>query len=97
VLIAARANNDGADAFAAGRFADASAKFRDAVAREPAPIYFFHLCLSLYREGKFTEALVACDAVHRRSPTPELAARAEVELTRILDEAHRQGIDVHTP
>jgi hypothetical protein len=94
-----RANNDGVDAFAAGRFGDASAKFREAVARMPEPIYFFHLCLSLYREGKLGEAMTACDAVHHQSPTPtaDLAARADTELARIHDEAHRQGIQLPTP
>ena len=90
-------NNDGVEAFAAGRFGDASANFREAVAREPQPIYFFHLCLSLDREGKLAEALTACDAVHHQSPTPDLAARADVELNRIRDEAHRQSIQLQTP
>src|SRR5262249_28721620 len=97
VDVAARANNDGVGAFAAKRYGDASMKFKEAVARVPEPRYFFHLCLSLYQEGKFNEALVACDAVHHQPATPDLGARADTELDRIRAEAHRQGIDLQAP
>jgi hypothetical protein len=90
--IAARLNNEGVNAFAAARFGDASAKFREAVARVPEAIYFFHLCLSLEHEGKFDEALTACNAVPLQTPPADLASRADAEIARIKEQARQQGI-----
>ncbi len=55
--IANRENDEGKELMYASKYPDASAKFRDAVARVPEPKYFLNLCASLYQEGKFGEAL----------------------------------------
>ena len=81
----------------AGKYAEASAKFRDAVARVPEPKYFFNLCTSLFQEGKFGEAMTACNAVRNNNPTPDLQAKADKLIGKIQDEAKAQDIDAAVP
>ncbi|MEO8705584.1 MAG: hypothetical protein ABI867_36475 [Kofleriaceae bacterium] len=92
--IAAKLNEEGKTAMYAGNFADASKKFREAVSRVPEPAYFFNFCVSLYQEGKFGEALVACQAARKNDPPPALEAKVTTLIARITDEARRQGVDV---
>ena len=75
-----------------GNFEEATAKFRDAAARMPEPAYFFNMCLALYQQGHYSEALVACDAVQNNSPTPELAAKTKNMRARIATAAKSQDI-----
>jgi hypothetical protein len=92
--IAAKLNEDGKELMYANKYAEASAKFREAVARVPESKYFFNLCTSLFQEGKFSEALTACAAVEKNNPSPELTGKANKLSTRIKDEAKQQGLDV---
>jgi tetratricopeptide (TPR) repeat protein len=90
--LAAKLNDEGKELMFAKKYAEASSKFREAVARVPDAKYFFNLCTSLFQEGKFSEALVSCDAVDKNEPTPELAQKARALRERILGEAKQQGI-----
>ena len=93
--LASKLNDEGKELMFAGKFAEASAKFRDAVARVPEPKYFFNLCTSLFQEGKFDEAMTACSAVSKNSPTPELNAKTDKLVGKIKDEAKNQHIVLH--
>ena len=93
--IASKLNDEGKDAMYAQNFAAASAKFREAVARVPEPKYFFNLCTSLFQEGKFDEAVTACNAVGNNKPTPDLQAKTDKLTGRIKDEAKTQGLELH--
>ncbi len=73
--LAAKLNDEGKALMYEGKYAEASAKFRDAGARVPEPKYFFNLCTSNYQQGKFDEAITACNAAEKHSPTPELAGK----------------------
>jgi tetratricopeptide (TPR) repeat protein len=90
--LAAKLNDEGKELMFAKKYAEASSKFREAVARVPDAKYFFNLCTSLFQEGKFSEALVSCDAVDKNVPTPELAQKSRALRERILAEARNQGI-----
>ena len=90
--LAAGLTNEGIELMKLGSFEAASAKFRDAVARMPEPKYFFNLCVSLYEQGLFIDALTACDAV--KDTTPRLQEKTVNMMQRILDAAGRQGIKV---
>jgi tetratricopeptide (TPR) repeat protein len=90
--LAAKLNDEGKAAMYANNYADATSKFQQAVARVPEPKYFFNLCTSLFQEGKFDDALVACSAVGNNNPTPEQKGKAEKLTQRIKDEAKAQGI-----
>ncbi|HEU0034072.1 MAG TPA: hypothetical protein VFQ53_25770 [Kofleriaceae bacterium] len=89
--IASNLNEEGKQLMYGQKYAEASAKFREAVARVPEAKYFFNLCLSLYQEGKFGEALTACDAVHKNNATPEQNGKADKLATKIKEEAKAQG------
>jgi len=93
--LAAKLNDEGKELMFAGKFAEASAKFRDAVARVPEPKYFFNLCTSLFQEGKFDEAMTACSAIDKNNPTPDQKAKTEKLIGKIKDEAAAQKIELH--
>jgi len=92
--LAAKLNEDGKELMFANKYAEASGKFREAVARVPEAKYFFNLCTSLFQEGKFSEALTACSAVEKNNPTGELTGKASKLTGRINDEAKSQGLVV---
>lgn len=90
--LAAKLNAEGKDLMYDGKFAEASAKFRDAVARVPEPKYFFNLCTSLYQEGKFSDAMTACGGVGKNNPTADLDSKAKKMMERIETEAKAQNV-----
>ena len=92
--LAAKLNEEGKTLMYAQKYAEASAKFRDAVARVPEPKYFFNLCTSLFQEGKFSEALTSCNAVAKNNPTPALQTKANKLIDKIRGEAKAQGISL---
>src|SRR5215204_574762 len=85
--LALKANEEGKELMYANKYPEASARFRDAVARVPEPKYFFNLCTSLFQEGKFGEALTACNAVDNNNPSAEQKTKVERLRTRIKEEA----------
>jgi hypothetical protein len=93
--IAARENDEGKELMYGGKYADASAKFRDAVARVPEPKYFFNLCTSLFQEGKFGEALTACNSAGKANQDDKLKDKIDKLEQRIKDTATAQGLDLH--
>ena len=92
--IAAKLNDDGSKLFMNGSFANASMKFRQAVSRVPEPRYFFNLCLALFQEGKFAEALTACNAGTRENPPAPLRQKLDKATDMIKREAKAQGVTV---
>jgi hypothetical protein len=92
--IANRENEEGKELMFGGKYAEASAKFRDAVARVPEAKYFFNLCTSLYQEGKFGEALTACDHALQNNPDEKLKGKVDKLVTLTKDQAKMQGVDL---
>jgi hypothetical protein len=80
---------------ASQQFEEASAKFRDAIAYVPDPEYFLHLCASLFYQGKFDEALTACNAVANYHPTPEQQAQTKDLIGIVKDQAAAQNIELY--
>jgi hypothetical protein len=93
--IANRLNEEGKSALYVNNYAEATVKFQQAVARVAEPKYFFNLCTSMFQEGRFDEAIVACEAVTtNESSTPEQKTKAEKLVVRIKDEAKAQGVQL---
>jgi hypothetical protein len=92
--IAAQLNEEGKNLMFAQKYAEASAKFADAVARVPEAKYFFNLCMSRYQEGKFGEALTACNSVEKNGADDSLKGKAAKLTDKIKDTAKTQGIDL---
>ena len=90
--IAEKLNAEGKTLLFSNKYAEASAKFRLAVARVPEPGYFINLCTSLYHEGKFGEALTACNAVGNNNPSADQRTKSDKLVSRIKEEAKAQGI-----
>lgn len=90
--IAAKYNEEGKELMYSNKYPEATGKFQQAVARVPEPKYFFNLCTSLFQEGRFGEALTACNAVEKNNPSPEQTAKTEKLTSRIRDEAKHQNI-----
>ena len=93
--LASRLNDEGKALMYEGKYAEASAKFRDAGARVPEPKYFFNLCTSNYQQGKFDEAITACNAADKHSPSSELAGKISKLVERIKEDAKTQNIELH--
>jgi len=91
--IAARENEEGKTLMFGGKYAEASAKFQDAVARVPEPKYFFNLCTSRFQEGKFGDALTACNAADKNADD-KLKQKVSLMQGKIKEEADKQGIDL---
>lgn len=90
--IAWQTNRDGVALVKQKKYPEATMKFRDAVARLPEAAYFYNLCHALFLEGKFAEALVACNAVGQNEPKPALQYKAERMSRRIKAAANSEGI-----
>lgn len=90
--IASKDNEEGKELMFAGNYKDASAKFRDAAARVPEAKYFFNLCTSLYQEGKFGEALTACNSAEKNNPDDSLKGKISKLKTKLDEEAKAQGV-----
>jgi hypothetical protein len=93
--IAEKYNKEGRQLLFENKYAEATAKFRQAIARTPGePKYFLNLCVSLFYEGKFGEALTACNAVGNNNPSEEQRKQAALLTERIDKEAKAQGVPI---
>ncbi|HEY5924822.1 MAG TPA: hypothetical protein VIV11_24245 [Kofleriaceae bacterium] len=91
--IAARLNEEGKQLMFAEKYAEASAKFQDAHGRVPEPKYFFNHCTSLTAEGKFGEALTACNAADKNADA-KLKEKIAKLVDKIKETAKQQGVDL---
>src|SRR5262245_26064537 len=85
--IAAKLNEEGKELMYSNKFAEASKKFQEAVARVPEAKYFLNLCFARFQEGKFDEALTACNAVELNNPTEQVKAKADKLIVKINEQA----------
>ena len=92
--IAARENDEGKQLMFQQKYADASAKFRDAAARTNEGKYYFNLCTSLYQEGKFGEAMTACNTADKNAPDDALKAKVAKLRDKIQTAAKAANVDI---
>ncbi|HEY4058729.1 MAG TPA: hypothetical protein VGM39_19080 [Kofleriaceae bacterium] len=94
IAIAFKENEDGIMSMQENNASEASAQFRDAIARAPNAVYYLNLCLSLYVEGKYTESVSACEELQRSHPPAGLRRIGDGMHDRILWDAHQQGVTI---
>src|SRR5690242_7385737 len=94
--IASKLNEEGKQLMFADppNYKDAAEKFRQAVARVPEAKYFFNLCTALYQDGKFGEAMTACNSVDKNNPDDKLKQKNDKLIAKIQEEAKKQNIDL---
>src|SRR5690349_13645567 len=89
--IAERENGEGKQLMFENKYSEASAKFMSAHSRVPEPKYFFNHCTSLFWEGKFGEAMTACNAADKNADD-KLKAKIAAFEDKIRAEAQKQNI-----
>jgi hypothetical protein len=95
--IAEKLNEEGKSLMFKTRYVEATAKFRQAIARIPGePKYYLNLCMSLFHEGKFGDAHNNCKTVERNNPNGDQRAKADKLAKLIEEEAAAQKIDLKT-
>lgn len=92
--IANRENEEGKQLMFQQKYADASAKFRDAAARTNEGKYYFNLCTSLYQEGKFGEAMTACNTADKNAPDDKLKDKVAKLRDKIQTDAKAANVDI---
>lgn len=92
--IANRENEEGKQLMFQQKYADASAKFRDAAARTNEGKYYFNLCTSLYQEGKFGEAMTACNTADKNAPDDKLKEKVAKLRDKIQSDAKAANVDI---
>jgi len=91
--IAVRENEEGKQLMFENKYSEASAKFMSAHSRVPEPKYFFNHCTSLFWEGKFGEALTACNAADKNADE-KLKGKIATFEDKIRGEAQKQGVSL---
>lgn len=76
------------------RAAEATEKFRAAIVLSPEGRFYLNLCMSLYQEGKLSEALTACQAVESNRATAAQVKQANVIVEKFITPRMRElGVD----
>jgi len=75
------------------QFAQASEKLRQAVVLAPEGRYYVKLCTTLYFEGKFGEALTACNAVEPNGADAKTKEKKDQVVGEIKKAMREQGMD----
>ncbi len=91
--IAEKLNEDGKELMYANKYPEATAKFRQAVARVNEPKYFFNLCVSLTNEGNLVEARANCYTA-KNNGNGDLVGKADKMMSKIEDLAKQQGTEL---
>jgi hypothetical protein len=93
--IADKANEDGKELMRTDKFAEAEKKFQEALARVPEAKYFLNLCFARFQQGKFDEALTACNSVDLNHPNDTTKAKADKLIAKITEAAKNQNLELH--
>lgn len=91
--IAEKLNEEGKELMYANKYPEATAKFRQAVARVNEPKYFFNLCVSLTNEGNLVEARANCYTA-KNNGNGEVVGKADKMMAKIEDLAKQQGTEL---
>lgn len=94
--LAEKLNEEGKELMYQNKYAEASYKFQQAVARVAEPKYFFNLCVSQTNEGRLNEAYANCISA-KGNASAEITAKADKMITKIQDTAKQQNVELQEP
>ena len=90
--LAVRLNEEGKQLMYADKEAAAVQKFREAVARDPSPVYLVNLCAAQLQVGRLDHALATCRTVESNHPTADQLRKARALTAKIRAEAARLNV-----
>src|ERR1700755_2587189 len=94
--LAEKLNEEGKELMYQNKYAEASYKFQQAVARVAEPKYFFNLCVSQTNEGKLNEAYANCISA-KGNANSDLVGKSDKMITKIQDLAKQQNVELQEP
>jgi hypothetical protein len=94
--LAEKLNEEGKELMYQNKYAEASYKFQQAVARVAEPKYFFNLCVSQTNEGRLQEAYANCISA-KGNATSEIVGKADKMIAKIQDTAKQQNVELQEP
>ncbi|HET9626434.1 MAG TPA: hypothetical protein VFP84_33965, partial [Kofleriaceae bacterium] len=94
--LAEKLNDEGKQLMLEDKYAEASYKFQQAVARVAEPKYFFNLCVSQTNEGKLNEAYANCYSA-KGNANEQLVGKADKMIAKIQDLAKQQHVELQEP
>lgn len=94
--LAEKLNEEGKELMYQNKYAEASYKFQQAVARVAEPKYFFNLCVSQTNEGRLNEAYANCISA-KGNASAEITAKADKMIAKIQDTAKQQNVELQEP
>ena len=86
-------NDEGKEAMKRSDFTLASERFQQAIVLSKEGRFYFNLCVSWFRDGKFGDALSACKAVETAGADAKLKEKTATLTAQIKDEMRKQGMD----
>jgi hypothetical protein len=75
------------------KYADAAAKFRQAIVLSPEGRFYYNLCIALYSTGDFGNALMSCQAVGPNGADEHLQAKVDKLIVQVKAEMRKQGMN----
>jgi hypothetical protein len=84
-------NDEGKALFAEKRYAEAHAKFNEAISLSPEGRFYFNACYTLNFLERYQEAIAACEAVEPNGADAKLIDKANKALESLRQKAAAQG------
>ena len=75
------------------KYADAAAKFRQAIVLSPEGRFYYNLCIALYSTGDFGNALMSCQAVEPNGADEHLKAKVDKLIEKVKSVMRQQGMN----
>jgi hypothetical protein len=94
---AAQLNDEGKALMQGQQFAQASERFRQAITLSAEGRFYFNLCVALYQQGEFGNALTACKAVEANGADAALKGKTDKMIGKVKEEIRKLGIDPDAP
>ena len=93
--VAEQYNKEGKLLMGESQYAEAAAKFRQAIKRNPIAGYFMNLCAALLSDGKLDEALATCHLAEGKQPSDAQKDKIARLTEKIKADAKAAHVELH--